>query len=347
MDSPIKLWNFPQSIKLEGNLFKVKKIDMKVLFLHFENSIYKLNREYEIKKASWIGIFGNAFLALIKVVIGLIAGSLAVVADGIDSMSDIITSVITLIAARILSKPPDVRFPYGYAKADTIATKALSFIILFAGAQLAISTVQKLFHGTVTKLPSKIALLVTVVSIGGKLLLAWHQKFTGKKTHSDMLIANGRNMQNDVLISCSVLLGLTFTFIFKQPIIDPIIALLVSGWIIKVGIEIFMQSNVDLMDGTKDCTIYSKIFSAIEDVKGVYNPHRVRARKIGDKLMVSADIEVDGNIKLQEAHEIAHNVEHSIKKNIDNIFDVAIHVEPVGDNTSEKQIGLSRESFSE
>ncbi len=306
-----------------------------------------MNREYEIRKASWVGIFGNAFLALIKIVIGLIAGSLAVVADGIDSMSDIITSVITLIAARILSKPPDIRFPYGYGKVDTIATKALSFIILFAGAQLAISTVQKLAHGAITGLPSKIAIVVTIVSIGGKFLLAWHQKYVGKKTNSDMLIANGRNMQNDVLISSSVLVGLILTFIFKLPIIDPIVAVLVSIWIIKVGIEIFMQSNVDLMDGTQDCTIYDKIFSAMEKVEGVHNPHRVRARKIGDKIMVSADIEVDGKISLQKAHQIAHDVEDSIKECIDNIFDVAIHVEPVGDKTSEKQIGLSRESFSE
>ena len=306
-----------------------------------------MNREYEIKKASWIGIFGNAFLALAKMIVGLIAGSLAVVADGIDSMSDIITSVITLIAARILSKPPNIRFPYGYGKADTIATKALSFIILFAGAQLAISTTQKLIHKTVTEIPSYIAIVVTIVSIAGKLILAWHQKFIGRKTGSDMLIANGLNMQNDVLISSSVLVGLIATFVFKLPIIDPIVALLVSVWIIKVGIEIFMQSNVDLMDGTQDCSIYNKIFSAIEKVEGVHNPHRVRTRKIGDKMMVSADIEVDGKLSLKQAHEIAHEVESSIKATIDNIFDVAIHVEPIGDEISEKQIGFSRKSFRE
>lgn len=306
-----------------------------------------MNREFELKRASWIGILGNALLAAVKVVIGLIAGSLAVVADGIDSMTDIITSVITLFTSRILSRPPDLRFPYGYGKADTIATKALSFIILFAGAQLAISTTQKLIQGNVTQLPSKMAMVVTVFSIAGKFLLAWHQKYIGRITGSDMMIANGRNMQNDVLISTSVLIGLIFTFIFKIPVIDPIIALLVSAWIMKVGFEIFMQSNVDLMDGTKDCSIYNKIFSAIDKVEGVYNPHRVRTRKIGDKIMVNVDIEVDGNISLQQAHEIAHLVERSIKNVIDNIFDVSIHVEPIGDHISEKPIGLSRDSIPE
>ncbi|MBN2613799.1 MAG: cation transporter [Bacteroidales bacterium] len=306
-----------------------------------------MNREREIKVASWTGIIGNALLAASKMVVGLISGSLAVVADGIDSMSDILASVVTLIAARVLSRPPDVRFPYGYGKADTIATKALSFIILFAGAQLAISTIHKLIEGTVTEAPSKIAVGITLFSIIGKLLLARHQKNVGKKTGSNMLIANGRNMQNDILISSSVLTGLLLTYILRVPLIDPIIALFVSAWILKVGFQIFMQSNVDLMDGTLDCSIYNKIFQAIEQVDGVHNPHRVRTRKIGDKIMVSADIEVDGKMPLSQAHEIAHEVERSLKSQIDNIFDVAIHVEPIGDIISEKKIGLSRDSFSD
>ena len=304
-----------------------------------------MNREYELKKASWIGMIGNALLAVLKIAAGLVAGSLAVVADGIDSMSDIITSLITLIAARILSRPPDIRYPYGYGKADTIATKGLSFIILFAGAQLAITTVHRLISGTVTEIPSPLAIIVTVISIFGKLLLAWHQKSIGRKTSSEMLKANGRNMQNDVLISVSVLIGLFFTFILKVPVIDPIAALLVSIWILKVGFEIFMKSNLDLMDGVSDCNIYNEIFSAIDRVEGAYNPHRVRARKIGDKIMVGVDLEVDGEISLQKAHDIAHQVESSIKSSIDNIFDVAIHVEPLGDKTKERKLGVSKESF--
>ena len=289
---------------------------------------------------------GNALLAAVKVIAGIISGSLAVVADGIDSLSDIITSLITLVAARILSKPPDIRFPYGYGKADTIATKGLSFIMLFAGAQMVITTVRKLIQGTTTELPAKLAIVVTIISIIGKLLLAWHQKRAGKKTSSSMLKANGRNMQNDVLISVSVLTGLFFTFVLKIPVIDPIAALLVSIWILKVGFQIFMQSNVDLMDGTYDCSIYNEIFTAIEQVEGAYNPHRVRARKIGDKIMVAVDIEVDGNIPLQQAHQIAHRIEASIKSRIDNIFDVVVHMEPLGDKTAERKFGVSKESLS-
>jgi cation diffusion facilitator family transporter len=302
-------------------------------------------RERVIENASWVGIFGNAFLSGLKIVAGFISGSLAVVADGVDSSSDIITSVITLVTARLLTRPPSKKYPYGYGKADTIATKLLSFIIFFAGAQLLITTLRKLIKGVHTEMPGKLAIVVTVISILGKLLLAYHQFRKGKQTSSSMLIANGRNMQNDVLISGSVLLGLVFIYVFRLPIFDTITALLVSLWILRVALNIFRETSLELMDGTKDCAIYDKIFGAIEDVKGAHHPHRVRARNIGHKIMITIDLEVDGELTLREAHEIAHNVEDSIKAKIENVFDVAIHIEPLGDKKDEKAVGIAKGSL--
>ncbi len=304
-----------------------------------------LSRENEIKKASWVGILGNAFLATTKIVVGFISGSLAVVADGIDSLSDVVISFITLITAKILSKPPNKKFPYGYGKADTIATKALSFIIFFAGIQLLYTTISKIIQGDISAMPSKVAIYVTLISIIGKIFLAYYQNLIGKKTGSSMLIANSKNMQNDILISSSVLLGLVFIFVFKLPLLDRITAFIVSFWILRTAYKIFMQTNLELMDGTKDCSVYNKIFEAIESVDGVHNPHRVRARDIGDKLMIVIDMEVDGNLSLYKAHEMAHKVEQSIKDKVNNIFDIVIHVEPVGDDISEKDFGISRNNL--
>ena len=103
-----------------------------------------------------------------------------------------------------------------------------------------------------------------------------------------------------------------------------------------------MQTNVELMDGTKDCSVYEKIFDAIDSVEGVHHPHRVRSRNIGHKIMINIDLEMDGNITLHEAHELAHRVEESIKSRIENVFDVAIHVEPLGDKTEEKEVGITK-----
>jgi len=302
-------------------------------------------REQEIKKASWIGISGNAALSVLKISAGLISGSLAVVADGVDSSSDIITSVITLITANLLMKPPDKKYPYGYEKADTIATKALSFIIFFAGAQLLIATVQKFIHGNVVAPPTPLAVYVTIISIAGKLLLSRHQFRAGKRTGSAMLIANGKNMQNDVVISLSVLAGLAGIYIFKIPLLDTITAFLVSIWVLRVAYKIYMQTSLELMDGTKDCTIYNKIFEVIDSVEGAHHPHRVRARNIGHKVMIAIDLEADGDLTLREAHEIAHRVEDALKKNIENVFDVAIHIEPIGDEIEEKAFGVSKNTL--
>jgi cation diffusion facilitator family transporter len=178
------------------------------------------NRTGKIIRASWIAILSNAAMAILKISVGLIAGSLAVVGDGIDSSGDIVTSIITLITAGIISRPPNAKFPYGYSKADTVAAKALSFIIFFAGAQLFISTLHRILEGSEQKIPETFAVLVILVSIVGKLLLSVYLLKTGRKVESPMLIANGRNMQNDVVISTSVLLGLFFTIYFKMPVID-------------------------------------------------------------------------------------------------------------------------------
>ncbi|MCK4569326.1 MAG: cation transporter [Bacteroidales bacterium] len=294
-----------------------------------------------IIRASWVSIAGNAILSVLKITVGLLAGSMAVVADGIDSASDILTSVITLITAHIMNRPPDIRYPYGYERADTIATKALSFVIFFAGAQLAISTVTKLFEGGPAEVPSLFAIWVIVASIIGKIFLAIYQSRVGKKTGSGMLVANARNMQSDVLISLAVLMGLVFTVVLDIPVIDTITALAVSFWIMATAIRIFFQTNRDLMDGLSDPDMYKKVFKLVTCIKGVYNPHRARIRKTGNKYIIDIDIEVDGSKTVVEAHDISLEVESNIKKGIENVYDVIVHVEPYGNVEKDEKFGVS------
>lgn len=283
-----------------------------------------------IIKASWVAILGNAVLSVLKIVIGLISGSISVVADGIDSASDIVTSLVTLLTARIISKPPNPNFAYGYGKADTVAAKALSFIIFFAGAQLALSTIDNILNPVERDLPGIISVYIIIISIIGKFALAWYLNKTGKKIDSQMLIVNGRNMQNDVVISVSVLVGLAFTFWFELPILDTITALLVSFYIMFIAFRIFMQTNRDLMDGIGDTEIYKKIIEIVNSVDGAYNPHRIRVRKLANLYLVALDLEIDGNLSLNQAHEISNQVDALIKEKIDNIYDVLIHVDPKG-----------------
>jgi len=302
-------------------------------------------RTNKIIRASWIAVTVNALLAALKISVGLVAGSLALVGDGIDSASDIVTSLITLFTARIISRPPSLKFPYGYRKADAVASKALSFVVFFAGAQLAISTVNRLMEGDSREIPEVFAIYVVVISILAKLILSWYLLKTGKKLESPMLLANGKNMKNDVLISSSVLVGLIFTLFFRLPIIDSIFALLISIYIMKVAFDIFMETNVELMDGVEDEGIYKTIIDTVTAVDGAENPHRLRVRKIANMYLIGMDIEVDPELNIAQGHRIAKKVERNLKNKLGNVYDILVHVEPFGNIEKDEIDGISEKDI--
>ena len=304
-----------------------------------------MTRYQKIIRTSWWAIIGNGLLAVLKLVIGFISGSFAVLADGIDSATDIGSFVVVLVAARYMTKPPNVRFPYGYNKADTIATRILSLFIFFAGAQLAYSSIKILAKGSAIETPALIAIYVTVISIIFKLVLALFLSRAGKKAESQMLVTGAKNMRNDIFISLSVLVSLLFTVILEVPILDCIIALIISGFIIYSAFRIFMKSNIDLMDGIDDPQLYNQLFETVNRVDGAHHPHRVRARKIGNQYIINLDIEVDPDLSVKEAHNIAGNVEHSIKSDLENIYDIMVHVEPLGNLETGEKYGITEKEI--
>ena len=276
--------------------------------------------ERQILAASYVSIIGNGLLSVAKIVAGLISGSFAVVGDGIDSASDVAVSIVMIVAAKVMGRRPNKKYVYGYAKAESIATKILSMLIFFAGAEMLISAVGHLFSHEEMVMPGVVAIYVTVFSIVCKLLLSLYQTRVGRRTGSSMLIANGVNMRNDMIISLSVLAGLFFSFVLDMPVLDSVTALLVSLFIIRSAVRIFMDSNVELMDGV----------DAIEKVDGVSNPHRVRSRSIGGKYMITLDVEADGGMTLSQAHALASQVEQNIRDSIPEVYDIVVHVEPLG-----------------
>ena len=304
-----------------------------------------IDKQKILIKASLVSVIGNFILSVLKIVVGIVAGSLAVLGDGIDSATDVVISLITLFASRIISKPPNPNYVYGYEKADNVATKILSFVILYAGLQMLFSTGKSIIFALPREMPATIAIYVTVFSMVGKILLALYQYQQGKKAESLMLMANAKNMRNDVIISGSVLLGLIFTFVLHLPILDSITGLLISIYIIKSAVEIFMEANVILMDGVKDTSIYQKIINAVEQVSGASHPHRVRSRQLGNMYMIVLDIEADKNLTLYEAHEIAQAVEESIKRLVPNVYDIVVHMEPSGIKHSEEKFGVNKNNL--
>lgn len=298
-----------------------------------------------ITASSWVGIAGNALLAAGKIVVGLVAGSLAVVGDGIDSFSDVVTFIVTLVTAREIAKPPNQAYPYGRQRAETIATKVLSFIIFFSGAQLALSSLRRFLSDDPHAVPSVLALAVTGVSILGKVGLSLYLFHRGKKSDSELLIAGAKNMRNDVAISLAVLIGVFFTIYKGLGIIDLLTAFAVGLWIMKAAFDLFMESNLELMDGTRDKSLYYRLFEAVESVDGAHNPHRARIRKLANTLIIDVDVEVPSTMTVAAAHDIAKQVEDRVRECMENVYDVMIHLEPMGNEEQDEAFGVSRDNI--
>ena len=297
-----------------------------------------------IRAASIIALVCNFVLALLKIIAGLLSKSNALIADGIDSSTDVIISIIALVVVRVISKPADKEHPWGHGRAETVATAVLSFILFFVGAQLIFNSVTVFISGEQKAVPSVMAIIVTLVSIAGKTLLAVSQYVLGKRADSAMIKANAKNMTGDVLISVSVLAGLIISTLTGTSYADTVIALFIGAWIIKTAVGIFLESNLELMDGNNDKNPYRVIVEAVRETDGASNPHRARMRRIAGFWDIDLDIGVNPKCTVIEAHNIASQVEKEIKQRLDNVFDIMIHIEPYGDDASEAY-GLSEDEM--
>ena len=297
-----------------------------------------------IRLAAVIAIAGNAILATLKIIAGTVSGSGALIGAGIDSSTDILISIITLVIVKIMSKPADAQHPWGHGRAETISTAVLSFIIFFAGAQLIFSSVANFSEPYFVY--STFAIIVSVISIFGKIALALCQHFLGKRADSAMVKANAKNMASDVLISIGVLAGLVISSVTGFAQADSIIAIVIGLWIIKTAIGIFLEANLELMDGSDSLEKYRFVVDAVNAVEGASKPHRLRMRRIAGFWDIDLDIEVNPDLTVAEAHGIALQVEREIKLRLENVFDIVIHIEPSGDSTDEAY-GLSEDELNQ
>ncbi|MCL2602288.1 MAG: cation diffusion facilitator family transporter [Treponema sp.] len=304
----------------------------------------RLDKARIIKVASLTALFGNLGLAAMKITTGILSGSLALIGAGVDTSVDVLIAAMALFVSRIIARPADESHPWGHGRAETVATALLSFMLFFAGSQLILSAGRDIFFGAERDVPSFPALIVTAISIMGKLLLATSQYLLGKKADSPMLKANAKNMSADVLLSVGVLVGLGLSMLFDIAVIDSWAALAVGVWVIKAAFGIFLEANTELMDGGSSKKYYSRVFDAVHSVAEAGKPHRVRMRRIAGFWAIDIDIEVPSRLTVTEAHTIARKVERAIKARIENVYDIMVHVEPEGNQETES-FGISEENF--
>lgn len=278
------------------------------------------------KRASAIALTVNISLMAAKIAAGMISGSMAIIADAFNNATDIFSAIAVFSGIRISYLPPDEKHQYGHAKAEPIVAKLVSIIITFTAITIGYTSVKQLFS-IKTESRGLSAIIVSFFSILVKYSLYRYTNRVGKIVESPSMIADSYNHRSDVLASIAVLLGAAGAR-SGYPSLDPAAGLLVSILILKTGISIYINAVNDLMDTAPDPQTLCHIKKTASETYGVICVDNIRARKYGSKYHVDLKICVDGHITVEEGHNIAARAKYNIMKEISNVEDIMVHVNP-------------------
>ncbi|NQE46344.1 Ferrous-iron efflux pump FieF [ANME-1 cluster archaeon GoMg2] len=277
------------------------------------------------KKAALVSIVVTAFLVLIKYSVGILSGSIALLADAIHSFTDVISSIGVFIGLKISSRKPTETFPYGFYKAENIVSLFLALAIFYAGYEIVLTSVEKFEEVVLTNVTA--AILVAVASLILTLLLSSYKLKVGRELNSPSMTADGKHTRADVYASAVVLLGILGNYLGFYSL-DQIAGILISVFIFKSGYGILKDSIKVLLDASIDYESLHRIREIASDVHGVRKIHSLKARGSGKFIFV--ELEIETNLRdLERAHLLSDKIEENIKSELKNVDKVIIHIEPV------------------
>ena len=290
-------------------------------------------RERSIYLVTLYGAIANIVLCAAKLAAGILGRSSAMIADGVHSLSDLITDFIVIAFVRISSKPQDRGHEYGHGKYETLATTIIGLMLLFVGLGILWNSVTQIWaclNGETLTSPGWIAFAAAIVSIVVKELLFQYTRREGRRLDSQAVIANAWHHRSDAFSSIGTAIGIGGALVLGPhwTVLDPIAALIVSLLIIHAAIGQLRPSLGELVDNSLPEATEEEIRRAILSCQGVSDPHNMRTRKIGNRASVEVHIRMDGRMTLNEAHNRTTEVEHRIKELLGNNTFVMIHVEP-------------------
>lgn len=285
-----------------------------------------MNRFETTRRVGILGIVGNIFLLIIKIVVGILAKSQSMIADAANSASDIFASLMTFIGNKIASEPSDEDHNFGHGKAEYIFSLLISISMLIIAFKLLYDSVETLVTGANFTF-SWILILVCVITILIKLFLFLYTFRLYKKNNNLLLKANMKDHRNDCIITTftliSVLLSLCNIYWF-----DSVVGIGISIWICITGIKIFIESYNVLMDRAIDEKTKEEIYKIINTYKEIKGTKHFTSTPVGYQYLISISIDLDGNMSTFESHEIADNLEKELNK-LPSIYLSIIHVNPI------------------
>ena len=291
------------------------------------------DRQQQINKVTLWGAAVNLLLTACKILAGVFGRSAAMVADGVHSLSDLLTDAVVLVFTRISSKDKDKDHRFGHGKFETMATLIISLILIIIAVKLmsnGIKSIHACLNGDLLPRPGFIALAAAVVSIVSKEILYQWTAAVGRKTGSTAVIANAWHHRSDALSSVGALLGIGGAIILgdKWTILDPITSCAISIAIIVVAVKMAMPSLAELLETSLPEDIEKEIMDITNSVPGVNDIHELKTRRNGMSFIIDAHVVVDPDMSVVDAHEIATNVEEALRNRFGNETQTSIHIEP-------------------
>jgi len=291
-------------------------------------------RKRAMDKATWWGLIVNLLLSIGKLVFGFIGHSQALIADGLHSLSDLVSDGMVLLATHHSNVEADEDHPYGHARYETFATITLAVLLTAVGIGIGIGAVSRLIDYENIATPTQITLLIAGLSILSKEVLYQYTMVVARRVKSKLLEANAWHHRSDAISSIVVFVGIAGA-IWGYPLLDSVAAIIVAFMICKIGWDLGHQSFQELVDTGLEPETLQEMESAILSVDGVKQMHMLRTRRMGHSALADVHILVSPKISVSEGHQISEAVEIALIGQFDEVNDVTVHIDPEDDEHTE------------
>ena len=281
------------------------------------------------KKAATVAILANCILTILNVTIGMLCGSYALVSEGAHTLSDIITSIIAYVGFYIGQKPADAEHPIGHGRAEAISGLLIVVFLAIVGWEILQGSVERIMNPALITIPETPVAIMAVFGILINLAVSSYIIEIGKQIKSPAIVADGKHQRTDIFSSIVILVGVIVSNI-GYPILDPIIAMLISFLIFKTAYDIGKENIDNIMGKVPSKEFIIKIKEVAESIPAVENAHEIKVDYMGSYAIVSLHIQLDGDMTLDEAHKYVHDVQNKILKEIPEIKYVMAHACPIG-----------------
>jgi cation diffusion facilitator family transporter len=281
-----------------------------------------------IRKATWVGSIANVALALLKITVGKITGSQALIADGVHSFSDLVTDTAILIGSRYWTAPADKEHPYGHGRFETLTNIFIGIILAIVGIGIGWDSINSIGNEAKTN-PGMLAFGAAIASILVKEILYRWTVIQAKKINSRALHANAWHHRSDALSSLPVAIAVIANyFVPDLHYLDQVAALLVTAMILKAAFEILWPAIMEITEAEADSDIENKIQQYASENSDIREVHAIRSRRTGSSILLDFHLLVDPDMSVDKAHEITEDFKSHILKHLDEVIDVIIHIEP-------------------